>query len=114
MCLEMMDFDGKDMIMQKVAQMGTMFQKLVMYMQMAFDLAVAAGDREKAEQAGNDIMQIMGGGAAPMGGSAKMFQSDHIAGIGKKEPGIVANARSRSNAASQPDGGKVTAREGKK
>ena len=115
MCLEMMDFDGKDAIMQKVAQMGTMFQKLVMYMQMAFELAVDAGDMEKAEQAGQDIVQILGGGAAPMGGgNAKMFQSDHIAGIGKKEPGIVANARSRSNAASQPDGGKVTAKEGKK
>ena len=115
MCLEMMDFDGKDAIMQKVAQMGTMFQKLVMYTQMAFELAVAAGDKEKAEQAGQELVQILGGGAAPMGGgNAKMFQSDHIAGIGKKEPGIVANARSRSNAASQPDGGKVTAKEGKK
>ena len=115
MCLEMMDFDGKDAIMQKVAQMGTMFQKLVMYMQMAFELAVAAGDMEKAEQAGQDLVQILGGGAAPVGGgNAQMFQSDHIAGIGKKEPGIVANARSRSNAASQPDGGKVTAKEGKK
>jgi hypothetical protein len=48
------------------------------------------------------------------GGNTQMFQSDHIAGIGKKEPGIVANARSRSNEASQPDGGKVTAKEGKK
>ena len=61
-----------------------------------------------------DIMQTMGGGAPMGGGNAKMFQSDNIAGIGKKEPGIVANARSRANEASQPDGGKVTAKEGKK
>lgn len=115
MCLEMMDFDGKDGIMQKVAQNGTMFQKLQQYMQIALTLAQAT-DPAAAEMIAKDIMQTMGGGgAAPMGGgNAQMFQSDHIAGIGKKEPGIVANARSRANEASQPDGGKVTAREGKK
>jgi hypothetical protein len=37
-----------------------------------------------------------------------MFQSDHIAGIGKKEPTIVANSRERAAGASQPDSGKVT------
>lgn len=114
MCLEMMDFDGKDGIMQKVAQMGTMYQKLMQYMQLALTLAQAT-DPAAAEMIAQDIMQTMGGGGASMGGgNAQMFQSDHIAGIGKKEPGIVANARSRSNEASQPDGGKVTAREGKK
>lgn len=114
MCLEMMDFDGKDGIMQKVAQMGTMYQKLMQYMQLALTLAQVA-DPAAAEMIAQDIMQTMSGGAAPMGGgNAQMFQSDHIAGIGKKEPGIVANARSRSNEAAQPDGGKVTAKEEKK
>ena len=114
MCLEMMDFDGKDGIMQKVAQNGTLFQKLMQYMQLALTLAQVA-DPAAAEMIAQDIMQTMGGGAAPMGGgNAQMFQSDHIAGIGKKEPGIVANARSRSNEAAQPDGGKVTAKEAKK
>jgi hypothetical protein len=113
MCLEMMDFDGKDGIMQKVAQNGTMYQKLMQYMQLALTLAQAYKD-QSADMIAQDIMQFMGGGAGPMGGgNAQMFQSDHIAGIGKKEPGIVANARSRSSEASQPDGGKVTAKEGK-
>lgn len=110
MCLELMDFDGKDGIMQKVAQNGTLFQKLSQYMQMALSFAQEA-DPEAAEIISNDIMMTMGSGVAPMGGgSAKLFQSDHIAGIGEKEPGIVANARSRSNEASQPDSGKVTAK----
>ena len=110
MCLEMMDFDGKDSIMQKVAQNGTIFQKLIQYMQLALAMAKVA-DPAAAEQIAQDIMQTMGGGTAPVGGgNAKMFQSDHIAGIGKKEPGIVANARNRSNEASQPDGGKVMAK----
>ncbi len=110
MCLEIMDFDGKDGIMQKVAQNGTMFQKLIQYMQLALILAQVAKP-ESVEMIAQDIVQTMGGSAAPMGGGkAQMFQSDHIAGIGKKEPGIVANARSRSNEASQPDGGKVMAK----
>ena len=114
MCLEIMDFDGKDGIMQKVAQMGTMYQKLMQYMQIALTLAQAI-DPSTAQMISQDIMQTMGGGAAPMGvGNAQMFQGDHIAGIGKKEPGIVANARSRSNESTQPDGGKVIAKEGKK
>ena len=114
MCLEMMDFDGKDGIMQKVAQMGTIYQKLIQYMQISLTLAQVV-DPNTAEMIGQDIMKTMGGGAGPVGGgNAQMFQSDHIAGVGKKEPGIVANARSRSNAAAQPEGGKVTAEEGKK
>ena len=114
MCLEIMDFDGKDNIMQKVAKNGTIFQKLLQYMQLALTMAKAL-DQRAAEQISMDIMQTMGGGAAPVGGgSAKMPQSDNVAGIGKKEHGIVENARSRSNEASQPDSGKVTAKEGEK
>ena len=115
MCLELMDFDGKDGIMQKVAQNGTIYQKLLQYMQLALTLAQAA-DPAAADMIAQDIVQTMGGSAAPMGGgNAKMHQSDNIAGLGKMEPANVANARSRSNAASQPDGGKAIAnKEGKK
>ena len=113
MCLEMMDFDGKDGIMQKVAQNGTMYQKLMEYMQIALSLAQVA-DPNAAQMIAQDIMQTMGGADPMGGGNAQMFQSDHIAGLGKKEPGIVANARSRSNETTQPDGGKVIAKEEKK
>ena len=115
MCLEMMDFDGKDGIMQKVAQNGTMYQKLTKYMQMALSLAQAV-DPAAAEMIAQDIMQTMGGSAAPMGsGNTKVFQSDNIKGLARKEPALVANARSRAGESSQPDGGKVVAkREDKK
>ena len=114
MCLEIMDFDGKDNIMQKVAKNGTIYQKLMQYMQLALEMAKAL-DPKAAEQIGMDIMQFMGGGAVPMGGGkAEITESDNVAGINKKEHGIVENARSRSNEASQPDGGKVIARGEKK
>ena len=109
MCLEIMDFDGKDGIMQKVAQNGTIYQKLQQYMQIALTLAQIC-DPAAAETIAQDIMMTMGGGAAPgASGGAQMLQSDHIAGLGKNESTRVANARSRANEASQPEGGKVTA-----
>lgn len=109
MCLDMMEFDGKDGIMQKVAQNGTMFQKLIQYMQLALTLAQTAAP-EMAEQIAQDVMMTMGGagGAVMGGGSPQMFESDNIAGIGKKEPSIVANARSRAANSSQPSGGGAT------
>lgn len=114
MCLEMMDFDGKDGIMQKVAQNGTIFKKLLQYMQMALVFAQAVRP-DMVQGISQDIMQTMGvTGSAASGGPAQMFQSDNIAGIGKQESTRMANARSRANEASQPDGGKVTAKEDKK
>lgn len=109
MCLDMMEFDGKDEIMQKVSQNGTMFQKLVQYMQLALMFAQKVAP-DMVEMIGQDLMMTTGGaGGAMMGGaSPKMFQSDNIAGIGKKEPTIVANARAKSANAAQPNSGKVT------
>jgi hypothetical protein len=104
MCLEMMDFDDKDMIMQKISQMGTMHQKLLQYMQLALNLA-AQVDPMMADAIGQDILRSNGGAAVPMGGgmNTQILQGDSIGGIPKKEHSIVAKARQQSNEASQPD-----------
>ena len=105
MCLEMMDFDDKDTIMQKISQMGTMHQKLIQYMQLALQLASAVNP-QLAQQIAQDVIQTNGGSvAAPMGGgiSPQILQSDNIGGIPKEEHSIVANARQQSNDAAQPD-----------
>ena len=103
MCLEMMDFDDKDAIMQKISKMGTMHQKLLQYMQLALQLASATNPM-LAQQIAQDVIQTNGGDAIPMGGSAtpQIVQSDNIGGVPKKEHSIVANARQQSNEASQP------------
>jgi hypothetical protein len=103
MCLDLMEFDGKDGILQKVAQNGTMFDKLMQYMQLSMMLAQAAAP-QYVEQIAMD-MQTMAGGVAPMGGGVapQMMESDAIAGIPKKEHTIVANAREKSQNASQPE-----------
>ncbi len=115
MCLDMMEFDGKDGIMQKVAKNGGLFQKLVQYMQIALSLAQVA-QPEMVEAIMQDMAQTMnGGGAVPMGGGMpKLLQSNNISGIERKEPAIVANARERAGNAAQPDGGKVIGKENKK
>lgn len=103
MCLEMMDFDGKDGVMQKVSQMGTMYDKLMQYMQLSMMLAQAAAP-QYVEQIGMDMMS-MGGQVGPqMGGGAspQMMESDNISGMAQKEHGIVRNAREKSQNASQP------------
>lgn len=106
--LDMMEFDGKDELMQKIAKNGTIFQKLIQYMQMALAFAQTAAP-EMVEGIANDMMMTMGQDSGGMmgGGSTKMVQSDHIAGVGKKEPANVANSRERAAGASQPDSGKV-------
>lgn len=90
--------------MQKVAQNGTMYQKLMQYMQLALVMAQKV-DPAAAESIAQDILMTTGGGGAPAmgsGGAASLMQSDHIAGNGKKETKGVQNARARSNQASQP------------
>jgi hypothetical protein len=105
MCLDLMEFDGKDGVMQKVAQNGTMFDKLMQYMQLSLMLSQVAAP-EYTEQIAMD-MQNMGGAVPQMGGGVapKMMESDNIAGIPQKEHGIVKNAREKSQNASQPGGG---------
>lgn len=89
--------------MQKVAQNGTMYQKLLQYMQLALVMAQQV-DPASAESIAQDIIATTGGGGAPSSvGTGMLTQSDHIAGNGKNETTKMKNARSRSNQASQPD-----------
>ena len=104
MCLEMMDFDDKDIIMQKISQMGTMYQKLLQYMQLALQLATAVNPA-LAQQIAQDVIQSNGGAGFTMGGgiSTQIQQSNNISGVPQKEHSVVAKARQKSNDAAQPD-----------
>ncbi len=102
MCLDMMEFDGKDGIMQKVAQNGTMYQKLMQYMQLALAFAQQY-DPAAAEAIAQDALMMTGGGGLPTaGGSASFTESDNIAGARGKQTSTEAKARSRTSQASQP------------
>lgn len=106
MCLEMMDFDDKDTIMQKISQMGTMHQKLLQYMQIALNLAQIANPM-MADTIAQDIIMTNGGTASMpsgMGGAMpRINEFSNIGGAQKKEHSVVANARQKSNDAAQPN-----------
>ena len=114
MCLEMMDFDDKNIIMQKIADMGTMQQKLLHYMQLALQLA-ASTDPMLAEQIAQDVIATNSGAGVSMGGmggiSPQIASVDNIGGIPKKEHSVVTKARQQSNDAAQPSSdGVISAR----
>lgn len=100
MCLEMMDFDGKDGMMQRVAQQGTLRDKLGQYMQLALTLAAKVAP-EMVQGLSQDILQTMGGGAGiPQGQVAAQQQPE-------AEHPYVQQAREQSRAAAEPEEGPV-------
>jgi hypothetical protein len=102
MCLDLMEFDGRDGVMQKVAQNGTMFDKLMQYMQLAIMLAQKAAP-EYVERIAQDMMNMGVQQGAQPGGAPQMLGAENLAGFGK-EPANVEKARAKSKGASQPGG----------
>ena len=100
LCLDLMDFDGKDTVMQKVAQNGAMFDKLMQYMQLSMMLAQKAAP-EYVQQIAVD-MQNMGMQAGAQPGGGQLPKSNALAGT--KEASNVEKARAKSQNASQPGG----------
>ena len=93
---------SKDSIMQKVAQNGTLYQKLLQYMQLALAYAQRF-DPKNAELIARDVLMMNGGRGLPThGASARLTESDNIAGIGKSQTSTEQKARSRTSQASQP------------
>ncbi len=101
MCLNMMDFEGKDELIQKLQQNGTMYQKLMQYMQLALTLAQRY-EPEAAETIAQDVATAMTGQTGGTKQPVSLYQSDQISGVKSKEPTIVSNARERAATASHP------------
>lgn len=97
MLLDMMDFDGREKLMQKVSQNGTLMQMMAQYQQIALQLAQKV-DPALAEQIAGTIMggAQMGGGM-PAGGAAPMQRSDPGGSAAKMD-----KARTRAQNVSQP------------
>jgi len=99
-CLDMMDFDGKDDVVQKIAQNGTLAQKLIQWQQMALQLAARISP-ELVQGLAMQIQQDQGGApmAAPAGGIADINLEEPLG-----EASNVRRARAMSQAASRPRG----------
>lgn len=103
MLLDMMDFDDKDELMQKIQMNGTILQQMAMYQQIALQLAQQY-DPALAEQLANNIMTGAAASQAaaqpPMGGGRSPLKQDGGAGGNVTK---MNNARARAQGASQPN-----------
>lgn len=103
MLLDMMDFDGKDELMQKVSQNGTLLQQMAMYQQIALELASQV-DPAMAEQLAQGIMS---GAAAqdarsmPSGGAQPDLNHEDGGAGGSMTK--LNNARDRAQQSAQPN-----------
>ena len=95
MCLGMMEFDGKDKLKQQVQGMGTMYQQLIQFQQLALSLAMKYEPEMARGLAANITGQPM---PQAINGNVEM-PSDQTG-----ETTRVANARAQAREASQPGG----------
>lgn len=97
--LDMMDFDGKDSIIQKIQENADLQQRLVEWQQ----LALALADRYDPVMGEGLAQQILqeGGQAVPQA-SAADTQKPEINTGEAQEPKIVENARKKSEESTQP------------
>ena len=90
-CLEMMDFDRKQFIMQRISQNGTMYQQLMMMQQQMLQMAQMI-DPAMAEQM---AMGMASGqpGMPMMGGAAPAQNVEETEALGGNEKGEATNTK---------------------
>ena len=109
-CLDMMDFDRKQFIMQKIAQNGTMYQQLLMMQQQMLLLAQIVDKHEGSNIAEQIAAGITGGVApSPIGGASgnapakNVEQTEALGGDeGSKESSTTKKARQRVAESTDP------------
>ena len=107
-CLDMMDFDRKHFIMQKIAQNGTMYQQLLMMQQQMLGLAQIVDKHEGTNLAEQIAAGITGGVApSPSGGTnapaEKVEETEALGGKeGAKESHVTKKARQRVAESTDP------------
>lgn len=101
LCLEMMDFDKKDEIMQKISRNAQMFQMLAFYIQQCFMMAQDTGNQMIAQQAAMDMQKVGLVSAMQAGGGV----AKTISGVETEESSVTRNARERTANATKPKEG---------
>ena len=109
-CLDMMDFDRKQFIMQKISQNGTMYQQILMMQQQMLMLAQIVDKHEGSNIAEQIAAGITGGVApAPIGGAGgdapaeNVEETEALGGKeGEKESATTKKARQRVAESTNP------------
>ena len=95
-CLEMMDFDRKHFIMQKIAQNGTMYQQMMMMQQQMMMLAQMVDQSRGTNEVAPAIAAQFGmeAPAAPMGGGGEAAKNvDETEALGGEGGGEATNTK---------------------
>lgn len=100
-CIDMMDFDDKDSIRNKIAKNAMLMQRAIFYAQQCLMLASSTGNTALAQQAAMDLQQ-MGVQAQVMPTAADTASLD---GGDPAESGVTKNARKRTAEATAPKEG---------
>ena len=93
-CLELMDFEGKDELMRDIGRGATMEKQLMMFQQLAFNLAKQHDPQLAVQIAAQIGMQT--GAPAPAGGGGEV----NLDG-GQKEPAQVERAREQARVSTE-------------
>lgn len=104
-CLDMMDFDRKHFVMQKIAENGTMFQMLMQAQQQVVQLASVIDRQNGTNYAELFAMQMGGGQPIPSGGgvSPKKASTEALGGEGvSTEPAHMRKAKQRVAESTDP------------
>ena len=96
--LDMMDFDGKDELMQKLAMNGTMQQELAQWQQMALALA----ERFDPQMADGLAQQILGTQQPQQAAGGAQQPTETASADGAAEAKNVTDAREQAQKSSQP------------
>ena len=102
-CLDMMDFDRKQFVMQKIAENGTMYQQMMMMQQQMLQMAQVI-DQLKGTNIAEQMAAGITGGVAPAatGGEADAEESEALGGTKDKEHPIAKKARQRVAESTDP------------
>ena len=98
MCLGMMEFDGIDKLKQQISNMGTMYQKLIQFQQLALSLATKYEPQMAQQLAASITGQPIQPAPTAMG-DVNMPEENAA-----PEATRVKNARAQAREASQPGG----------
>lgn len=93
-CLDMMDFDRKHFIMQKIAQNGTMYQQ-IMQMQQQMVMLAQLVDQERGSNLAQQLAAQFGGGqpVAPIDGKSSASNVDETEALGGAEKGEASHTK---------------------
>lgn len=96
MCLEMMEFEGKDALIQKIMRQGTMWTRLSQWQELAVTLAMKLGDERLAA----GLMENITGERAAFG--MRQGGAVDLGAAGPEESGVTKKAREQARRAAMP------------